>query len=50
MDERKCCGTCKWHKSEGGVNPEWACFNEDSFYYTDYTEYGDVCPDWEARE
>lgn len=46
--EDKCCGTCKWHEYES-AGEDWVCCNDDSRYCSDYTGYGDVCPDWEGR-
>lgn len=51
MSEReKCCGTCRWHVLErNSADNEFVCSCADSDYYTDYTGYGDSCPDWEER-
>lgn len=49
--ETKCCGTCKWQAQEtDSACPDWVCCNENSRYWSDYTGYDDVCPDWEERE
>lgn len=45
-----CCGTCRWHELEtASSDQDWVCCNVESIYYTDYTDYDGVCPDWEAR-
>lgn len=46
--EEQCCGTCKWHQyaSDDG----WVCTNDESEYFTDFTDYDHTCPDWEERE
>lgn len=56
MNEKKeCCGTCRFHRhhtTDDGVRVyanEWICGNEDSDYYTDFTEYSDSCDSWEGR-
>ena len=48
MDEKECCGTCKWHRHEG-IDDGWVCVNADSEYCTLWTEYGDSCIDWEGK-
>ena len=56
MRERKCCGTCKHNifASEGytdeTIDFNWTCSNPDSENYTYYTDYSEVCDDWEAKE
>lgn len=48
---QKCCGTCRWHSCElEAAEKEWVCENFDSRYFSDYTEHGHTCPDWEERE
>ena len=44
----QCCGTCKFHRTDDGG--EWICVNDVSEYYTDYTEWGESCSDYEERE
>ena len=44
--DKKCCGTCYWHKREGD---DWICTNSNSDELADYTEYGFVCDCWEER-
>ena len=48
---REICGECKYHKPswETGKLRDYSCTNEDSDYYTDYTEYTDTCEEWEQR-
>ena len=41
------CGECKWHELFGIRG--FVCANEDSDYYTDYTEYTDTCECFEQR-
>lgn len=36
MDEKRCCGTCKWRQHED-VDDGWVCVNSDSEYCTDWT-------------
>lgn len=45
--ETKCCGTCKWHECE--MDDSWICFNSDSEYCADWTDYGHCCEKWEER-
>lgn len=52
MTSEEICGKCRYHKpdsSHGGDIKEWYCNNEDSEYYTDYTEYTDSCEEFEER-
>lgn len=49
MNEKKCCGTCKWHEHED-VDDGWICVNDQSRYLADWTEFNDVCEDWEAKD
>lgn len=49
VDEKECCGTCKWHEQED-IDDGWICVNADSEYCTCWTEYGDWCPDYEKRD
>ena len=53
MSNREICGECKWHKVIKDYNDSryeaWACDNEDSPYYTYYTEYTDTCECFEQR-
>lgn len=46
---KECCGTCKYHEHER-IDDGWVCVNPDSEYYSDWTEYGDCCDDWEERD
>lgn len=54
MDNGHCCGSCKFHKSatDYELEAEWLCDNEDSKYYSCFTEYddGETCLDFEERE
>lgn len=49
----ECCGNCKYHVP---ANPyyeedgEFICDNQLSDYYSDFTEWGDVCTDYEEKE
>ena len=47
MDE-KCCGNCKYHRTD--ANDEYCCFNEMSDYYALETEFTDECIDYEERD
>lgn len=47
MDRKKCCGTCKWHSSDG---MSWVCVNNNSEYVADFIGYEDVCEEWEGRD
>ena len=40
------CGTCRYTKHD---TMGFYCCNTNSEYCTDYTEYGDSCEDWEAK-
>lgn len=53
--DKQCCGRCKYHKPETPgykFETEWLCDNEDSDYYSCFTEYDDgtECIDFEERE
>ena len=39
----ECCGTCKWHESDG-----WVCVNGDSDYVADWTDYDFCCDQYES--
>ena len=51
------CGECKYHKGDYITNAfnghrevrGFKCENEQSYYYTDYTEYEDTCECFEKR-
>ena len=47
-DEKECCGKCRY----ASVDHEllFTCNNEDSEYYTDYTEYDYGCDYFEPKE
>ena len=45
--EKEVCGRCMWHRYES--TGDWSCNNEDSEFYTDYTEYKDSCDEFEER-
>lgn len=47
MDQEECCGTCEFHVPD--ANGDFVCNNPDSDCYSDWTEYGDCCEEWEAR-
>ena len=49
IDEKKCCGTCKYHYHES-IDGGWVCVNYESEYVADWTEYSDSCEEWEGRE
>lgn len=44
----KCCGTCKFNHRE--KQDTFTCANEDSEYYASYTDYDDMCEDYEPKE
>lgn len=46
--ETKCCGTCKWHIRETTYG-EFFCDNIESDVYSDWTDYGHCCEEWEER-
>ena len=46
MDNRECCGTCKYNRYEGG---EFYCDNPESEYYVCPTEYKDTCEEYEGK-
>lgn len=46
-EEEQICGTCKYHRKEGG---DWVCANERSENVDFYTGYEDACEDWEGRK
>lgn len=43
------CGTCKYHGYEH-TSKGWVCENEESDYFSDWTEYEDGCEEWEGKE
>jgi len=45
--ETKCYGTCMWHEWE--MDDRWICFNVDSAYCADRTNYYDFRKEWEER-
>lgn len=47
MDERRNCGTCKYHKRE--KDESWICDCPESDNYTDWTDYECSCEEWEGR-
>ena len=46
-DEKRCCGTCIWHKQES-IDSGYVCVNDRSDYLSDWTEYEDCCEEWEG--
>ena len=46
MAKEEDCGTCCWHKKEGGG---WVCNNPESELYADWTDYNDSCEEYEER-
>lgn len=46
MDEKKVCGTCKYHQFES-VDDGYVCANDESEYLSCWTEYNDSCLEWE---
>lgn len=47
-EEKRCCGTCKWHKPDLNFKGDWICCNDQSEYIADWCNYDDVCEDWEG--
>ena len=45
---KPCCGTCKFNHRE--KQDTFTCANEDSEYYASYTDYDDMCEDYEPKE
>lgn len=43
----ECCGTCRWHRKD--IEGDWVCMNDESDYFTDWTEYDYHCEEWESR-
>lgn len=48
MDDRRICGTCKYHRHES-IDNGWVCVNDLSEYLADFAEYEDGCDDWEGK-
>lgn len=48
FNEKERCGTCKYHRRDDTTDG-WFCANEESDYYSDFTEYKDKCEEWEGR-
>ena len=44
----QCCGTCKYHRYEE-TSQGYVCCNDQSEYLADWTEYEDVCEEYEER-
>lgn len=49
MNEERICGRCRHHKHED-IDDGWVCVNPDSECFSDWTEWGDSCEDFEERE
>lgn len=47
-DEKECCGKCRYASIDHELL--FTCNNEDSDYYTDYTEYDYGCDYFEPKE
>lgn len=51
MENKKCCGTCKYHYHDKEMlDGDYCCVNDESEYCSDYTMYDDCCECWEERE
>jgi len=48
MDKEEVCGNCKHHQY-ADVSDGWVCCNPDSEAYSDWTEWGDTCEEFEER-
>lgn len=48
-EKERCCGTCRYHRHES-IDDGWVCVNDESDYYTDWTDYEFCCSEWEGRE
>lgn len=58
MEEKKCCGNCKWEMMQGRGDPnascsanyhvEWVCANSRSDYYGCDCADDDTCDEWEG--
>ena len=46
-EEPRCCGTCRYHEYE---DVDYVCTNEESDYYSDWTDYDVTCADWEGKD
>ena len=44
----RCCGTCKFHRTDDGG--ERVCANDMSEYYALETEWSDTCDDWWGQD
>lgn len=47
--EKRCCGNCRWHEQDEQYSEDYICFNDDSDYCSDYTDYNFCCDDYEER-
>lgn len=45
--KEECCGNCKHHVNQDG---EWICLCPESDGFTEPTDYGEWCCDWEGRD
>lgn len=43
-----CCGNFHWYQHES-IEGGWVCLNGESEHFTDFTEYGHACPNWEEH-
>ena len=49
-EAEKICGTCRWHQKDNTDPGEaWICVNDKSDHCADWTDYRDVCEEWEVR-
>lgn len=42
------CGECKYHVRDD-FGRGWVCTNENSDYVAEFTDYDDLCEQWEKR-
>ena len=48
MDNRRICGTCKYHQFEE-IDSGFICVNCESENCADWTDYEHTCDEWEER-
>lgn len=48
-NEDKCCGTCKYHKPDDDFPEDWICCNDKSENVADWTDFEDVCDQYEEK-
>jgi hypothetical protein len=48
-NDERCCGTCRYHTRED-ISGDYVCGCDGSEYFSDWTDYNDICDEWEGKE